>query len=71
MRVPQEVWAPLAAFAGVCNLLCALTGSVVQSTMSGWGLAPLAGDDRLIAGFMGVLLGLAGIVGLNGLRQRG
>lgn len=70
MRVPQEVWAPLAAFAGVCNLLCAVTGRVVESTMSGWALTPLAGEDRLIAGFMGLLLGLVGLVGMNGLRRR-
>jgi hypothetical protein len=43
---------------------------VVESTMSGWALTPLAGEDRLIAGFMGLLLGLVGLVGMNGLRRR-
>lgn len=70
VRVPRELWAPLAAFAGLCNLFVAVTGRVLESTTVGWALTPVAGDDRLVAGLGGAVMTLIGIVGLRGLFPR-
>ncbi len=47
---------------GVCGLVCSITGTMLQSSVHGWEVVPMADRERLIVGPVALALTAVGAI---------
>ena len=47
---------------GVCGLVCSITGTMLQSTVQGWEIVPMADRERLIVAPVALALTAVGAI---------